>query len=223
MEGLKASPPSSAIRFLGLLKQPDSNPDPLEWTESDVVWSSDPSDSINLTFTDPISPSFSTTSNSPTNHRQDNHFRPSKFGLSAALSDDIPPPLLRRKPSLNPSLSAASAAKTIPPVPLPRSVSSSEELTGSGSGKFLQSAPVNVPIWPKWKEGPGQNLKNFYDEDDVDVEHTEEEMLPPHEIVARSQARMTTFSVFEGVGRTLKGRDLRRVRNAVFQKTGFLD
>lgn len=51
------------------------------------------------------------------------------------------------------------------------------------------------------------------------------EMLPPHEIVARSSARspMTTFSVLEGKGRTLKGRDLRRVRNAVFQKTGFLD
>ncbi|CAA6656363.1 unnamed protein product [Spirodela intermedia] len=43
----------------------------------------------------------------------------------------------------------------------------------------------------------------------------------PHLIVARSHS--TTFSVFEGVGRTLKGRDLRRVRNAVFQKTGFLE
>ncbi|WKA07725.1 hypothetical protein VitviT2T_025509 [Vitis vinifera] len=42
-------------------------------------------------------------------------------------------------------------------------------------------------------------------------------MLPPHEIVARSH--VMTFSVVEGVGRTLKGRDLRRVRNAVFQKT----
>ena len=49
----------------------------------------------------------------------------------------------------------------------------------------------------------------------------EEEMVPPHVIVARSH--VTNFSVFEGVGRTLKGRDLRRVRNDVLQKTGFLD
>ncbi|KAI3705874.1 hypothetical protein L1987_76123 [Smallanthus sonchifolius] len=44
-------------------------------------------------------------------------------------------------------------------------------------------------------------------------------MIPPHEIVARSYV---TFSVFEGAGRTPKGRDLCRVRNAVFQKTGRL-
>ncbi|KAL0304455.1 UNVERIFIED_CONTAM: hypothetical protein Sradi_6313600 [Sesamum radiatum] len=56
-------------------------------------------------------------------------------------------------------------------------------------------------------------------EDDGEVEG-EEEMVPPHVIVARSHV---TFSVFEGAGRTLKGRDLRRVRNAVFQKTGFID
>ena len=54
-------------------------------------------------------------------------------------------------------------------------------------------------------------------EDDSDEE---EEIVPPHVIMARSHV---TFSVFEGAGRTLKGRDLRRVRNAVFQKTGFID
>jgi hypothetical protein len=30
-------------------------------------------------------------------------------------------------------------------------------------------------------------------------------------------------SMLEGVGRTLKGRDLRRVRDAVLRQTGFLD
>jgi hypothetical protein len=29
--------------------------------------------------------------------------------------------------------------------------------------------------------------------------------------------------VLEGVGRTLKGRDLRQVRNAIWRQTGFLD
>lgn len=70
-------------------------------------------------------------------------------------------------------------------------------------------------MWPK-KE---MRSKNF-DVIEEDEEEVEEEMIPPHEIVARSHV---TFSVFEGVGRTLKGRDLRRVRNAVFQQTGFLD
>jgi hypothetical protein len=32
-----------------------------------------------------------------------------------------------------------------------------------------------------------------------------------------------SFSVREGAGRTLKGRDLRRVRNAIWEKTGFQD
>ncbi|CAD5171230.1 unnamed protein product [Musa acuminata subsp. malaccensis] len=35
--------------------------------------------------------------------------------------------------------------------------------------------------------------------------------------------KMIPFSVLKGAGRTLKGRDLRRVRNVVLQKTGFLD
>ncbi|KAJ1424369.1 Senescence regulator S40 [Sesbania bispinosa] len=35
--------------------------------------------------------------------------------------------------------------------------------------------------------------------------------------------RVASFSVHEGVGRTLKGRDLSRVRNAIWAKTGFQD
>ncbi|KDP39140.1 hypothetical protein JCGZ_00897 [Jatropha curcas] len=49
--------------------------------------------------------------------------------------------------------------------------------------------------------------------------------LPPHELIARRLARsqISSFSVFEGVGRKLKGRDLSVVRNAVLTKTGFLE
>ena len=52
-----------------------------------------------------------------------------------------------------------------------------------------------------------------------------EERLPPHEIVARNSAQrpVMAYSVLEGRGRTLKGRDLRQVRNAVLRQTGFLD
>ncbi|KAJ0559698.1 putative senescence regulator S40 [Helianthus annuus] len=60
---------------------------------------------------------------------------------------------------------------------------------------------------------------------DVDIveDDDDEEMLSPHEIVARGSSPRTTFSVLEGAGRTLKGRDLRLVRNAVWRKAGFLD
>nr|CAD1843665.1 unnamed protein product [Ananas comosus var. bracteatus] len=46
-------------------------------------------------------------------------------------------------------------------------------------------------------------------------------VIPPHELLDRNRA--ASFSVHEGVGRTLKGRDLSRVRNAIWEKTGFQD
>ncbi|KAK9714981.1 hypothetical protein RND81_06G135300 [Saponaria officinalis] len=50
-------------------------------------------------------------------------------------------------------------------------------------------------------------------------------MVPPHEYIARKLARnqISSFSVYEGIGRTLKGRDLSKVRNAILSKTGFLE
>lgn len=86
--------------------------------------------------------------------------------------------------------------------------------------KFQNSAPMNVPLL-SIAMSKQRNSKFFeLNEDDDD-----DEMLPPHEIVARGSGMSpkTTFSVLEGVGRTLKGRDLRQVRNAVFRQTGFLD
>lgn len=69
-----------------------------------------------------------------------------------------------------------------------------------------------------------RNLGDLADVADDD-DGGDEEMLPPHELVARGSevSARTTFSVLEGVGRTLKGRDLRQVRNAIWRKTGFLD
>lgn len=210
MEDHRSSSSSTAIRFLRILKQPSPDSNPLELDEIDVFWpttDSDLSDSptADSSASDPLSPA---------------RYRPDKLGLSAAFSDDHRS-LLQRKPSLNPSLSATSAARTIPPVPMPRSGSGSDDFCRSFSGKFLQSAPVDVPVWPKGN--PAYRSSKFGAAfDDVEDVGMEEEMLPPHEIVARSH-RTTTFSVVQGAGRTLKGRDLRRVRNAVWQKTGFLD
>ncbi|XWS52833.1 hypothetical protein CRYUN_Cryun11dG0106100 [Craigia yunnanensis] len=79
--------------------------------------------------------------------------------------------------------------------------------SSSSLGRFHQSAPVNLPMLAK-KIRENREFDDFYD---LDVEE-EGEILPPHEIVARSLAHspMLACSVLEGVGRTLKGRDLRQ-------------
>lgn len=182
----------SSVRFLGILKPPDS--DHLEIDEGDLFWSSS-SDS---------SP-YATSPSPPTHlNRSRNHFKTSISGLSAALNDDHH--LVRRKSTLNPSV---SAARVIPQV--------NSNSNPNGMAKFHQSAPVNVPAWPKHKKGGFDAFDEF---DEMEYQLDEDEMVPPHVIVAKAHV---TLSVFEGVGRTLKGRDLRRVRNAVFQQTGFLD
>lgn len=107
--------------------------------------------------------------------------------------------------------------RMIPVIPKPKAPE-----YGAKMGRHqYQSAPVNVPVVPARLRGVPVERDEVGDEDDED-----EMMLPPHEIVDRAQGRgepVTTFSVLEGAGRTLKGRDLRRVRNAVWRRTGFLD
>lgn len=61
-----------------------------------------------------------------------------------------------------------------------------------------------------------------YDEVEEEEEAEDEVLRPPHEVLARSSERVAC-SVLEGAGRTLKGRDLRQVRNAVWRQTGFLN
>jgi hypothetical protein len=46
------------------------------------------------------------------------------------------------------------------------------------------------------------------------------EVEPPHVLLARRRA---AFSVCSGQGRTLKGRDLTRVRDSVLRMTGFIE
>lgn len=111
------------------------------------------------------------------------------------------------------------------------SVDQNGNTSGSSSNMMMmhhQSAPVNVPDWSKIL-GVGmdrlkENNPNLFLSAAADEDEDGGDMLPPHEYLAREQARsqMTTTSVFEGVGRTLKGRDMSRVRNAVWRQTGFL-
>ncbi|CAJ1884916.1 unnamed protein product [Sphenostylis stenocarpa] len=105
---------------------------------------------------------------------------------------------------------------------LPRPPASDYVAQSAPTRKFQQSAPVKIPILIAAGASRRRNADDFarvIDDDD------DEEMLPPHEIVARGSgvSPKTTFSVLEGVGRTLKGRDLCQVRNAVLRQTGFLD
>ncbi|KAK7412667.1 hypothetical protein VNO78_04200 [Psophocarpus tetragonolobus] len=89
-----------------------------------------------------------------------------------------------------------------------------EEVVSTGRGRHVAtSAPVNVPDWSKILRV--DSVESLNEEDGEDSE-----MVPPHEYLARSQ-KMVANSVFEGVGRTLKGRDLSRVRDAVWSQTGF--
>ncbi|XP_072986415.1 protein S40-6 [Typha latifolia] len=75
------------------------------------------------------------------------------------------------------------------------------------------SAPVRVPEWSRFA-----NSEPVAEEE---IEEGEKEWVPPHEYLARASARAVATSVFEGVGRTLKGRDMSRVRDAVWSQTGF--
>ncbi|KAF3625152.1 hypothetical protein FXO38_29900 [Capsicum annuum] len=80
------------------------------------------------------------------------------------------------------------------------------------------SAPVNVPDWSKIYRV--DSVESLHENDSDDGADDDTEMVPPHEYLARSR-NSNAHSVFEGVGRTLKGRDLSRVRDAVWSQTGF--
>ncbi|XP_030533347.1 uncharacterized protein LOC115742937 [Rhodamnia argentea] len=146
--------------------------------------------------------------------------------------------------SIHKSLTASSSAWQYSSAPktIPRRPANQEAVTlGQRS-----SAPVNIPDWSKiygskrgdgldgerehghgvygddGDDGAGHHGDDGDDDDDGDVDG---EMVPPHEWVAKrlARTRISPFSVCEGVGRTLKGRELSRVRNAILTKTGFLE
>ncbi|KAL5228568.1 hypothetical protein ABZP36_016833 [Zizania latifolia] len=56
--------------------------------------------------------------------------------------------------------------------------------------------------------------------EDSEADYGGGEVVPPHVLLARRRA---AFSMCSGQGRTLKGRDLRRVRDAVLRMTGFIE
>lgn len=82
-----------------------------------------------------------------------------------------------------------------------------------------KSLPLNIPEWSKILGG--EYTRRAGDCEEEEEEYEGNDRIPPHEYLART--RGASFSVHEGVGRTLKGRDLSRVRNAIWKQTGFED
>lgn len=153
----------------------------------------------------------------PHRHHHDNHLYNNSnnkianfsenFGILAALPES--PTHCCHKASV-------STSRAIPGIPKPPQ-QQQQERSPFGKLKY-QSAPVNVPVLAK-----AMRNRRYFDDVDEDDEGDNEMVLPPHEIVARANTPVVSCSVLEGVGRTLRGRDLRQVRNAVFRQTGFLD
>ncbi|CAM8905857.1 unnamed protein product [Rhodiola kirilowii] len=96
--------------------------------------------------------------------------------------------------------------------------SRSKKLRGnhsSSSSSSSSSLPISIP-----------GRDHFQWENESDEEEGWEggdEVVPPHLIVARRVAGKMEFSVCSGKGRTLKGRDLKEVRNEILRMTGFLE
>ncbi|GMJ05096.1 hypothetical protein like AT4G21970 [Hibiscus trionum] len=130
-----------------------------------------------------------------------------------------------------------SAARMIPRTFSAVNTGSSSSSSSSGheandGAKQQQSAPVNIPDWSKFsRKNKPKKGSSWHDDDeddddrDFDDDDEFDTKLPPHEFLAKriARSRVSSFSVFEGVGRKLKGRDLRKVRNAVLTRTGFLE
>ncbi|CAK7351261.1 unnamed protein product [Dovyalis caffra] len=144
------------------------------------------------------------------------------------------------------SSSGSSSAWHLPST-APRMIPTTKPTATNHGGKAVQqqsSAPLDIPDWSKIY---GKNSRNImgswaddhngiaYDDGDDHVnngvndndydEDGDDDIVPPHEWLARKLARsqISSFSVCEGIGRTLKGRDLSKVRNAILTKTGFLE
>ncbi|KAK6934463.1 Senescence regulator S40 [Dillenia turbinata] len=155
--------------------------------------------------------------------------------------------------SFSSSSLSSSLARSIPSasrmIPRPTIKNNFSDITSQEPRVIQQSAPVNIPDWSEiygrrkkvtkrlsWldvddddDDASGVMHNNGdYSDDEEENEDDDDDFgmkLPPHEVIARRFARtqISSFSVFEGVGRTLKGRDLSKVRNAVLTKTGFLE
>ncbi|KAG8634361.1 uncharacterized protein LOC110607681 [Manihot esculenta] len=156
--------------------------------------------------------------------------------------DSSPEMMVSKDYFLSSPSSSSSSAWRLPSAPrmIPRA-NIANQLTAAATTHEVKivehsSAPVNIPDWSKIygkntrihsSADDGEHPDNECYRDDVNDNDDGEgdEMVPPHEWIARKLARsqISSSSVYEGIGRTLKGRDLSKVRNAILAKTGFLE
>ncbi|GMH05303.1 hypothetical protein Nepgr_007143 [Nepenthes gracilis] len=135
--------------------------------------------------------------------------------------------------------SSSSWRSPTAPATIPRASNPSKEANKMTMVK-QSSAPMDIPGRRKvyglmsskkkscpWVDYDGHGMNDddgevvVVDDDDND----EDEIVPPHEYIARrlASSQISSSSVCEGIGRTLKGRDLSKVRNTILRKTGFLE
>ncbi|PKA65347.1 hypothetical protein AXF42_Ash005680 [Apostasia shenzhenica] len=114
-------------------------------------------------------------------------------------------------------------------VPMPELVQLAAA-TGDVRRRKALSAPIAISRNPErsggqWASGElaESEISCWFNEDGGGVEQPPPP--PPHVVAERSRAAKgeMAFSVCTGRGRTLKGRDLRQVRNSVLRLTGFLE
>ncbi|KAI6669811.1 hypothetical protein NL676_004696 [Syzygium grande] len=206
-----------------------------ELDEDDVFWTGGFAAGIAQPSHQPPSsaPPSSSFPSDPRHHlRKASSVSPSEScGVLAAPPENEPRSVFNHKASTSSSSSSASSSASssrmisIPTVPKPPPERLLPVASFSSGSRYHRSAPVKVPAFP-----PALMLSRCRELGEIDDDCDDDgggdgAMLPPHEIVARSLARspMIACSVLEGAGRTLKGRDLRQVRNAIFRQTGFLD
>ena len=167
-------------------------------------------------------------------------------------SEDLSPKKMRKSKDYSSGSSSAWRFSTTPRM-IPRANSNITATTHETKVVVQQSsAPVNIPDWSKiygksakmgsrfgslvgdaedgnryngtvaYDDGDHHGVGNYGGDDD---DEDDGDMVPPHEWIAKKLARsqISSFSVCEGIGRTLKGRDLSKVRNAILTKTGFLE
>ncbi|GMH09962.1 hypothetical protein Nepgr_011803 [Nepenthes gracilis] len=205
----------SSNRFIGLFSQSelpttfggsDADITGAELNEAEVFWTGDSVESSRRS-------TFPTDSGYGSHQRYGNR-QLEEFGILTALPDSDRNRIPQNRRS---SVTSSRAISAIPKPPQSHQDKEKECSQSLPCRKIQNSVPMNIPKAIMERRRCTFDLINDCHDDDSD----EDEMLPPHEIVALQVK--TTTSVLEGVGRTLKGRDLRQVRNAVWRQTGFLD
>ncbi|XP_058773687.1 protein S40-7-like [Vicia villosa] len=199
---------SRAERFLGITNHapPLDNSTPFEFSEDDVVFGHDENPS-------PLGPPDSSEIHavSPENKDSPDAVDATDFldldsvSIFSSVSSD-----LSSSYATQPILVQQSATDRTRPFP------------SLAATKFYHSAPINIPIMSLEM---AELARKFEEEEARELAEEEDfkNKMPPHEFLAKQLdfSRMHSCSLFEGVGRTLKGRDLRKVRNAVLSQTAY--